>query len=283
MKIFITGASGFIGSNLLNYLIKNNHQVYALRRSHLNKKFECNQKVSWITKSLEELTKTDLKGIDVVIHLASVGVSPKKATEKELFNTNIKGSLNLLKIATSSGIRRFVTSGSALEYGREAEKWQKIPPFAQLEPITPYARSKAEGFRLINEFARKNMIEVFYGRIFSAYGTGQFKQNFWPSLYYAAISGKDFSMTSGEQIRDFITVEKVAYHLYRAAIRLDLAPSKPLVVNIGSSLGISLKDFAINEWKRIGAEGKLNIGKIPSRKNEISRQVADIRDLDEFK
>ena len=279
MNIFITGATGFIGSHLISYLRKTKHKIFALTRCNLNNKEIHRQEVVWIKKKLQDLQKNDLKGIDVVIHLASVGVSPQKATEKELVDININASLNLLKLANDSGIKRFVTTGSSLEYGREAEKWDKIPPFAKLDPITPYALSKANSFKLIDEFARRNSIEVFYGRIFSAYGPRQFQKNFWPSLYSAAINGEDFSMTSGEQIRDFIFVEKVAYHLSHAAMRSDMVQGEPLIVNIASGIGMKLSDFAINEWGRLGAHGKLKIGDIPCRENEIKRQVADISKL----
>ena len=50
---------------------------------------------------------------------------------------------------------------------------------------------------------------MFYGRIFSAYGDGQYENNLWPSLKRAANSGEDFKMTNAEEIRDFIHVDEV--------------------------------------------------------------------------
>ena len=86
-------------------------------------------------------------------------------------------------------------------------------------------------------------------------------------------------MTSGDQIRDFIKVEKVANHFVNAIFRTDINFYSPLVVNIGSGNGIKLRDFANNEWEKFNASGKLIIGGLKSRKDEISRMVADTKDL----
>ncbi len=86
-------------------------------------------------------------------------------------------------------------------------------------------------------------------------------------------------MTSGKQIRDFIKVEQVADHLLNAIFREDIFVGKPLVVNIGSGRGQSLKEFAIKEWKNFGAKGKLLPGKLENRTNEIKKMVANIENL----
>ena len=95
----------------------------------------------------------------------------------------------------------------------------------------------------------------------------------------AAITGNDFYMTLGNQIRDFIKVEEVAQHLLNAISREDVLTGKPLVVNIGTGFGQSLKEFAMKEWKNFGAKGELLPGKLESRINEIKQMVANIDNL----
>ena len=277
MNILVTGATGFIGSHLMEKLKSSKFKIFALRRNkNLPKK---NKNIYWINKGLEEVNLIDFKDIEIVIHLASVGVSPKVESIKKLDDINVKESLRLINLANNAGVKRFIATGTCLEYGKEADNWQNIPPNATLKPLCSYSKSKAKSFKLLYEFACKNKIQLFYGRIFSAYGEGQYKKNFWPSLKLAAITGNDFYMTLGNQIRDFIKVEEVAQHLLNAISREDVLTGKPLVVNIGTGFGQSLKEFAMKEWKNFGAKGELLPGKLESRINEIKQMVANIDNL----
>ena len=277
MNIFVTGATGFIGSHLIKKLEFCGFNVHALIRN--NNKLIKNKNISWINKGLEELRVIDFKNIHAVIHLASVGVSPKKASIQELEEINVKQSFRLINLANNAGVKRFIAAGTCLEYGAEANKWQYIPPNASLKPLCPYSKSKAKSFKLLFDFSLKNKIELFYGRIFSAYGDGQYKDNFWPSLKLAAITGNDFCMTSGKQVRDFIRVEEVVQHLVNAISREDILIGNPLVVNIGSGFGQTLKEFAIKEWKNIGAKGQLLPGKLKDRSYEIKQMFINIENL----
>ena len=135
--------------------------------------------------------------------------------------------------------------------------------------------SKASGFLMLEAFAIAKPIELFYGRIFTAYGEGQFSGNLWPSLRETALAGDDFPMTKGEQIRDFIHVTDVARHLRLGAQRGDLKPAQPLVVNIGSGQGLSVVNFARQQWQLFGATGCLQPGAIPSRAGQMARCVAN--------
>ena len=83
-------------------------------------------------------------------------------------------------------------------------------------------------------------------------------------------------MTNGTQIYDFLKVEVVASLLYQACIRNDIKDNQPFVYNIGSGKPISLYDFALDNWKTLGAKGKIIRGAIPERVNQISRLVPDL-------
>jgi NAD dependent epimerase/dehydratase family len=95
--------------------------------------------------------------------------------------------------------------------------------------LTPYGASKAAGFTLLRTTAIEQAFEFFYGRIFTVYGDGQCGLNFWPSLKKAATDGRDFPMTSGTQISDFIHATQVADHFLAACERNDIDASRPPV------------------------------------------------------
>lgn len=280
MRILLTGGTGFIGFHLLGELLQAGHELVAVRRPGSEPVIPLEQQPIWLERSLLDLKANDLVGFEVVIHLASSGVSPQQASWQELEEINVAAGLHLIQLAHQAGIRRFVAAGTCFEYGSEAEVWDCIPPNAPLRPTTPYGCSKAAGFLMLQAFATAHPIELFYGRIFAAYGPGQFSGNLWPMLRQAASAGGDFPMTEGEQIRDFIPVAEVAWHLRIAAERSDLQPAQPLVVNIGSGQGLRVVDFARQQWQQFGASGSIKPGAIPSRPGQMARFVADPIHLD---
>ena len=280
MRLFLTGGTGFIGAHVLSAALAAGHDVRALRRSPSSvPSIFLPRQPLWCEGELHSLKGAWLEGVDAVIHLASVGVSPKTASWSDLLRVNVAGSLRLLELASDSGVRRFVVAGTSHEYGTAARRFDAIPSDAPLEPLSAYGASKAAAFQLLRAFAIERRLEMFYGRIFSAYGDGQFEGNFWPSLRRTALAGGDFAMTSGRQITDFIPVTVVAAHILEACSRPDISAGAPLVVNIGSGVISTLLAFAKKEWDRLGATGKLIPGSLPDRPDLIARYVPDLRGL----
>ena len=275
MKIFVTGGTGFIGGHFIN-IVPNNIEIFAIKRSKSNSKVKLNRKINWIEKELNNLTSKDLNGFDYLVHFASVGVSPQTATLEELNNINVNCTMSLLRSAAEAGVKRIIMAGSYIEYGLSANVYKNIPASAALLPTTAYGSSKAEAFNFAYSFCRDKKISLFYNRIFSAYGEGQHEGNLWPSLKKAAMDNKDFPMSSGEQIRDFIPVKDVASSFLKDLSKNNTNNFKPEVRNICSGKGVSILEFASNWWKIWNAKGKLLPGKIPNRGNEPIRFVGKI-------
>jgi nucleoside-diphosphate-sugar epimerase len=253
------------------------HEVIALRRSSLSRPvIPVNQEPTWLNCDLVDLTPDLLRGCDVVIHLASSGVSPKQATWNELIDVNALGPAHLIATAHEAGVSRFIVAGTCHEYGASANHYRAIPVTAPLVPLTQYGASKAAGFHLLCGYARCHHLSLYYGRIFNAFGEGQYCGNFWPSLRDAAIAGTDFPMTMGKQIRDFVPVESVAEILLNASTIAELIPGIPCIKNIGTGRSSSLLDFARNEWQKFNASGIILPGMLPERPDEIQRLVPDI-------
>jgi len=277
MKILLTGGTGFIGSHLLRLLGTTTHKVTALRRSHSQPCIEIGSEPLWLGKAMNALEPTDFSGIDVFVHLASVGVSPKTASWHDLFHWNVMVMLDLLGKAHEAGVKRIVLAGSFAEYGLSANKYDFIPADAPLLPTSPYAASKAAGFIAANTFAIEKQIELCYLRIFSAYGEGQYINNFWPSLRAAALSGEDFLMTPGGQVRDFVPVESVAKAIL-CSIESQSVVKKgvPFVANVGTGHPMTMLEFAEKCWADWGAKGRIIPGEKPYRVNEPMRFVPQI-------
>lgn len=272
MKIFVTGGTGFIGGHFIN-IVPEEIEIFATRRHQSKNKVKPIRKINWIEKDYKDIDTKDLHEIDIIFHFASVGVSPQKANWDELCFYNVNCTLSLLRVAEASGVKRIIIAGSYLEYGLSSNIYKYIPSSAALLPTTAYASSKAAAFELAYAFCVNSKISLIYNRIFSTYGEGQFEGNLWPSLKKAATNGEDFQMTSGKQIRDFISVENVALEFLKD-LNLEIEEGfTPRVRNICSGNGISIYEFANIWWKKWNAKGKLLYDAIPSRENEPLRFV----------
>ena len=282
MNILIIGGTGFIGSYVVKEAIKRGHEVFVIKRSADSKfAIPIKKKIKLIISKFSEIKASRLKeySIDVIINLAAAGVSPKRVSWEELIDININFPLKIAKIANELGVKRLVVSGTSHEYGATANKFNKIPPEAPLEPINPYGSSKAASYHILKSYAIENKMELFYGRIFCAYGLGQYENNFWPALYNAAINNENFPITDGLQVTDFLRVEDAAFYLLEGASRNDIIKGQPLVVNIGSGVAISLREFAQIEWDKYSKNGKLLIGEIPYRSDVMMRCVPSLINL----
>ena len=276
MKIFITGSNGFIGGHLVNKALAKGHEVVGFRLPGHLEKIKIPKQPIWLEGSLEDDLKTTLNGCDVLIHLAAYGVNPSYNSWEEAFRWNVYASLNLWKQAYEVGIKRLIISGSCSEYGRSAERYENIPSDAPLEPINAYGASKAAASIAALAYAREYNMEVAILRPFHIYGEGEGLTRFFPAIKRAALEGKDFPMTLGQQIRDFTPVDMVAEKFLEYSTEVSIEPGKPIIKNLGTGNPQSLIDFAKNLWNIYDAKGKLLPGSISYRKNEIMRCVPKI-------
>ena len=211
-----------------------------------------------------------------LIHLAANGVINGLNDWDECFNVNVRQSLTLWRNAADVGVRRFIICGSCFEYGRSGERYEFIPVDAPLEPTGAYAASKASATMAALALAVEYKLELAVARPFHVYGEGEAESRLWPDLQRAARAGKDFSMTSGEQVRDFIRVEDVASAFVTQCTQTDMTPGNPWIRNIGSGKPETVREFAERWWAHWEARGKLIVGAVPYRENEVMRYVPKI-------
>ena len=277
LRIFVTGATGFIGSHFVNHALSAGHEVVALRRSAESMpRIVLVREPKWLTSSIKLITERDLAEVNVVVHLAAAGISPRTGTWDELLEWNVVATAKLLLTAASARVRRFVATGSCLEYGRAAERYDFIPPDAPLEPTGAYAASKATGGMLLRSIAVEKNLELSYLRLFSVFGQGQHESNLWPLIRRAALAGDDLPLTPGEQVRDFIPVEQVAVELLSAVSDEEIEPGVPRVRNVGTGRPQTVRQFAEHWWHEFCAQGKLLVGALPYRSDEVMRYVPQL-------
>jgi len=275
MNLFVTGATGFIGSHFLNQALLAGHTVVGLRRSvSSNPRIPVPVEPKWITKSMDSLNVNDFQGIDCLVHLAAHGTTPPHDTLESCLYWNLTVPLTMTRYAHAAGVKRFIVAGSCFEYGRSGERYDEIPIDAPLEPTSTYSVSKATASIAFGYLALELKVAISIHRIFQVYGEGEAHNRFWPSLRRAALAGEDFPMTSGEQIRDFIAVEAVASRLIKSLESVQVEPGCCRIENLGTGKPQALRDFARHWWEtQWNAPGKLLLGAIPHRDHEIMRYV----------
>ena len=275
MKIFLTGGTGFIGSNVLKQLLASNVEVIAHRRQESSSpNIPIDSTVSWLTKPFSDIEPLDFAGVDILLHLASHSVQYPLDTLENNIHYNVLEPLEMFEKAYQYGVNKYVVAGSCFEYGSSGERYEHIPIDAPLEPTNDYARSKVMSFLAFKRFAETNQVSISYNRLFHVYGLGESESRFWPSLKTAAINGKDFNMTLGEQIRDFTPVDKMAELLINQCLLISESSKVSFEVsNLGSKSVMTLREFAEFWWDKFNATGKLNLGTVPYRPNEVMRYV----------
>jgi nucleoside-diphosphate-sugar epimerase len=276
MKIFVTGGTGFIGSHFLNKAIATGHDVLALRRVGSRTRISLPKEPTWLDGNLDDDWSRELSQCAALVHLAAAGVSPQEANREELFTSNVRQSAQLWRRAVKAGVKRLIICGSCFEYGKSGERYEFIPVDAPLEPANDYAASKATATQVALELAKEQKIELLVLRPFHVFGEGEEETRLWPSLRKAALTGEDFPMTAGEQVRDFVPVVVVAEKFITALTRNDLRAGEPKIENVGTGKSQSLRAFAEFWWRQWNAKGKLKIGALPYRDNEVMRYVPEI-------
>lgn len=279
MSIVLTGGTGFIGTHFLKQALEAGHIVRAIRRSSTSKpRIVLNRQPIWLNFQLDEVTAEELKGAEVLVHLAAHSVAYPFDSLANCLHWNLTAVLALFEQARLAGIQRFIVAGSCFEYGQSGERYDRIPTDAPLIPTNSYAVSKAAASIALCQWACEYQLSLEILRVFHVFGEGEAQNRFWPSLRRAAFSGEDFPMTEGEQIRDFLPVQAVAQTFLDRASLSDPPPGSQ-VFNLSSGEPMSIRLFAERWWKRWDANGKLLCGSIPYRDGEVMRYVAGDRQI----
>jgi len=275
MRLFVTGGTGFIGSHFIRIALGQGHEVIALRRPESKPPIELNPQPVWHESCLKHIPDALLASCDALLHFAASGVSPQPTNWQDAFEFNVLQSLGLCEQATKLGLPHIIACGSGFEYGRSATRYHSIPVSAPLDPIGPYAASKAAFSVGLGALARASATSVTLLRPFHLYGEGQNPGNLWPALRQAALSHTDFPMTPGEQVRDYMPVA-LAAEQFMHAVHSPPPAGCMRIANIGSGSPITLKEFATYWWAHWQASSQLLIGTLPYRDSEIMRMIPEL-------
>lgn len=275
MKALVTGGSGFIGSNVVKYLLGKGWDVriidnissgYKINIEGLNVEFIegdiCNQ----------QITMDACKGIDVVFHLAACVGRQKSLDEPFLdSSTNLLGTVNVLEGMRKNNVKRIVYSSSAAIFGE-----LETPSIDENHPQnadSPYGVSKLAAEKMILAYSGIYDIVGVCLRYFNIYGVNQrfdLYGNVIPIFAKRIYSGEPITIYGdGEQTRDFLNVNDVARANYLAAI----SQKGTGVYNLGSGISITINKLA--EMMQRIANTNLDINYAPMRPADVRHCKAE--------
>lgn len=285
MNILVTGACGFIGSHLVEKLVKLNYNVKAFTNYNSQNSYGWIENIdSKILKNIEvipgdirdyEFLNKKTKRVDAIIHLAAlIGIPYSYHAPRSYVDTNVTGTFNILDCAKNNHVSKiFVTSTSEV-YGTA----QKVPidETHSLNAQSPYAASKIGADQLALSFNKSFGLPVTILRPFNTFGPRQSARAIIPTIISQILKSDKIKLGNLTPTRDFTYVEDTVEAFAKA---LKASKISGEVINIGNNFEISIKDTLEIIKEILGKEVQLIKDKkrIRSKTSEVNRLIASTK------
>jgi len=281
MRIFVTGASGFLGSYLVDELVRHGHEVAVLLRPDSSDPW----RLSGIQEDIVRVSGTlnaisDLRGAlerfkpEAVAHLAWRGVGNRDRNSSKQVR-NIVDAAELVEVAADVGASVFVGAGSQAEYGPID---RAIRTDDETRPTTLYGKAKLAAGDIAGQIAENRGMRFAWVRIFSTYGPKDSENWLIPSAILTMRRGEHMSLTKCEQKWGFLHARDAA-----VAFRLVLtSPSAAGFFNLGNPHAPLLRDTLFRLRELVNPGASLGFGDIPYRSDQVMVLQADTSRLSDL-
>lgn len=256
-KVLVTGATGFIGTYVINELLLLGYEVIATASNSINaEKKEWFKKVVFIPldfKRLEDVNYYEFfERPDIVIHLSWEGL-PNYNDEFHI-NENLPRHKRFLQNLIKNGAKNINVAGTCLEYGMQEGSLNEE---MECNPTLPYASSKYQLNLYLEQLKQDYNFSLKWIRLFYMYGMGQNPKSILAQLENAIANKEEyFNMSGGEQVRDYLMVKDVA------KIIVSIASQNRIngIINCASGIPVKIKDFVCQYLKESNQTISLNLG-----------------------
>ncbi len=248
MKLFITGATGFIGRAFCRVALERGHRVLALCR---NADAALPPGIEMVIGTLAETPWALVEQFspDAVLHLAWVATPGVYLTspENEVWLEQSKAWFQSLR---DIGVPHIAGTGTCIEYAASPEPLHEMT--SRLGPAFPYSRAKAALFQWLNDGALGSQTTWSWFRVFYPYGTGEHPNRISSSIIARLSAGKSLALRTPHSVKDYIYVDDVA-----SAMCLALESKVAGALNVGSGYGITIQELAVRITSLLHADSAL--------------------------
>ncbi len=260
MKILVTGATGFIGTYVINELLRNYHYDIIATSSDISKArlYEWFPHVQYYEYDINDGQKNCFEYFqqpDLVIHLAWEGLP----NYKDLFHfeNNLFSDYYFIKNMIKNGLKSIVITGTCFEYGMQNGPLKE--DFATI-PSNPYAIAKDTLRKFLEQLQQKISFKLKWIRLFYMHGAGQNSNSILAQLDNALKNGDSvFNMSGGEQLRDYLPVDKVAEYIVKIASQDRING----IINCCSGTPVSIRNLVEDYLEKKQKKIHLNLGYYP--------------------
>ncbi|SDI24160.1 SDR family NAD(P)-dependent oxidoreductase [Desulfosporosinus hippei] len=284
-QVLITGAGGFIGSHLAEALVKAGAKVRVfIRYNSRDGRGNLEDLEPGLLEQIEiiagdlrdaDVIERSVKGCNAVFHLgALVGIPYSYKNPREVVETNILGTFNVLTAARDHGVEQIVHTSTSEVYG--SALYVPIDESHPLQGQSPYSASKIGADKLAESFYASFDLPVVTVRPFNCYGPRQSARAVIPTLITQALACKEIRLGNTETLRDFTFVTDTADGFIKAA---QSKKGFGKVINIGSGREISIGELAKIVLKTVQSTAEITVdgARIRPSRSEVSRLLADNR------
>jgi UDP-glucose 4-epimerase len=279
-RVLVTGGTGFLGQHLTRRLVGLGAQTTVALRDDVESRKrvvlpkEVNLQCGDVRNYDQMYRLVEAVAPDIIFHLAAVGTNDPFIAEEKALQVNLHGTLNLLRAVQGSStgradrVRRIVVAGTCYEYGDGG----------RLDPGNVYAASKVGAWAFCRMYYRAHGTPVVVARPFNIYGPGQNERALIPSAIRAALSGRSFPMTRGEQQRDFLYIDDLVEGLIMLALAKGIEGES---IDLGTGEATPVRDVVERIFTLVGEAGLTpvvawpQIGALPYRPGVIWELVAN--------
>lgn len=207
-RVLVTGAAGFLGWNLVEYLLSHDFFVEAVVRpnSPSNVRLLPHPHLRIMPLAMEDivhLSEYVTEPCDYAVHLAWDARRMDFAAQR----ASLTATLDLVEVLGAVGCRRFLGIGSQAEYGMTNEVMEET---SSLQPVTPYGATKAAALHMTRQCAAQLGMDWVWGRVFSVYGMYEPESTLLSYLARTLRSGETPQMTAGTQLWDYLHASDAA-------------------------------------------------------------------------
>ncbi len=271
--IVVTGATGFVGRNLVSKLLESGYDVTAIIRPNSKNKnslpFSRNLKI--IEESMSNYKNLDkaIVNCHCVFSLAWNGVWEDQRNDKVIQEKNYMHSLDLLYASQRMGCKVFFSAGSQAEYGIVYGKITELTP---CNPVTWYGKYKLKLFEEASNICEQMNIKFIEPRFFSLYGPGDYEKTLINTMIIKLINNKDCELTQCIQMWNYLYI----YDAIDALIGLLNSNCESGVFNIASESSYPLRYFIEILYEVTKSKSNLYYGKIDYPNSGITNINVDV-------